>query len=284
MIIGGSKKQVIGNIQRALAEENLNKKVELGDPALSSKEKHELLLRYGQCKKGRKYRICNSIACAIRDGVGWSQNRNTIIKGMENLKMVTGGAIITCNHFNPLDSTIIRKFTRRARKKKLYIISQETNFAMKGFLGFLLKYTDTVPITSDRNYMQEVFEPFLESLLRRREWVLIYPEQEMWFNYRKPRTPKRGAYYYAAKYQVPVISCFVEICDEGKKDTEEFRKVRYTLHILPPLFPESGKTVRENSIDMMEKDYEQKKSAYERIYGKKCTYEFAKEDIAGWIG
>ncbi len=35
---------------------------------------------------------------------------------------------------------------------------------------------------------------------------------------------------------------------------------------------------------MMEKDYEQKKSAYERIYGKKCTYEFAKEDIAGWIG
>lgn len=284
MIIGGSKKQVIGNIQRALAEGNLNKKVELGDPALSSKEKHELLLRYGQCKKGRKYRICNSIACAIRDGVGWSQNRKTIIKGMENLKMVTGGAIITCNHFNPLDSTIIRKFTRRARKKKLYIISQETNFAMKGFLGFLLKYTDTVPITSDRNYMQEVFEPFLESLLRRREWVLIYPEQEMWFNYRKPRTPKRGAYYYAAKYQIPVISCFVEICDEGKKDTEEFRKVRYTLHILPPLFPESGKTVRENSIDMMEKDYEQKKSAYERIYGKKCTYEFAKEDIAGWIG
>lgn len=284
MIIGGSKKQVISNIQRALAEGNLNKKVELGDPALSSKEKQELLLRYGQCKKGRKYRICNSIACAIRDGVGWSQNRNTIIKGMENLKMVTGGAIITCNHFNPLDSTIIRKFTRRARKKKLYIISQETNFAMKGFLGFLLKYTDTVPITSDRNYMQEVFEPFLESLLRRREWVLIYPEQEMWFNYRKPRTPKRGAYYYAAKYQIPVISCFVEICDEGKKDTEEFRKVRYTLHILPPLFPESGKTVRENSIDMMEKDYEQKKSAYERIYGKKCTYEFAKEDIAGWIG
>lgn len=39
MIIGGSKKQVIKNIQQALDEGNLNKKVENGDPSLSPEEK-----------------------------------------------------------------------------------------------------------------------------------------------------------------------------------------------------------------------------------------------------
>lgn len=284
MIIGGSKKQVINNIQQALAEGNLNKKVETGDHALSPEEKRELLLRYQHRRKERKYRIYNDAACLVRDAVGWSQNRDTKIRGMENLKGVENGAIVTSNHFNPLDNTIIRKMTKKVGKKRLYIVSQDTNFAMTGFLGFLLNYADTVPISTDRDYMKKVFEPHLNTLLERGEWVLIYPEQEMWFNYRKPRTPKRGAYYYAAKYQVPVISCFVEMRDGKKPDTEEFLKVRYTLHILPPLYPDKDKLVNENSRLMMEKDYAQKRAAYERIYGQKCIYEFSRDDIAGWRG
>lgn len=284
MIIGGSKKQVINNIQQALDEGNLNKKVENGDPSLSPEEKRELLLRYQSRRKERKYRIYNDAACIVRDVVGWTQNRDTKIIGMENLKAVETGAIITSNHFNPLDNTVIRKMSKKAGKKRLYIVSQDTNFAMKGFLGFLLNYADTVPISADRDYMKEIFGPYLNALLRRGEWILIYPEQEMWFNYRKPRPPKRGAYYYAAKYQVPVISCFVEMRDGKKPDTEEFLKVSYTLHIMPPLYPDKDKSVNENSRLMMEKDYAQKKAAYERIYGQKCTYEFSRDDIAGWTG
>lgn len=34
---------------------------------------------------------------------------------------------------------------------------------------------------------------------------------------------------------------------------------------------------------MMQKDYEQKKEAYEMAYNKKLDYTFEKEDIAGWI-
>lgn len=176
MIIGGSKKQVINNIQQALAEGNLNKKVETGDPALSPEEKRELLLRYQHRRKERKYRIYNDAACLVRDAAGWSQNRDTKIRGMENLKGVENGAIVTSNHFNPLDNTIIRKMTKKVGKKRLYIVSQDTNFAMTGFLGFLLNYADTVPISTDRDYMKKVFEPHLNTLLERGEWVLIYPE------------------------------------------------------------------------------------------------------------
>ena len=44
----------------------------------------------------------------------------------------------------------------------------------------------------------------------------------MWYNYRKPRPLKQGAYYYAAKNNVPIISCFTEIIDKEKKLTMNF--------------------------------------------------------------
>ena len=124
----------------------------------------------------------------------------------------------------------------------------------------------------------------LEELVKKDEFVLIYPEQEMWFNYRRPRPPRKGAYHFAAKLKVPVISCFVEMRDEQEMDTKNFHKVRYTLHILDVLYPDPQKSVRENSAALCEKDYALKKEAYERIYGKPLSYAFEPSDIAGWTG
>lgn len=106
----------------------------------------------------------------------------------------------------------------------------------------------------------------------------------MWLNYRKPRPPKRGAYLYAAKFNVPIISCFVEMVDTDKDDTKEFKKVKYVLHILDPIYPDPEKNERDNSFDMMRRDYMQKKEAYEKAYGKPLEYAFEPSDIAGWKG
>ena len=35
---------------------------------------------------------------------------------------------------------------------------------------------------------------------------------------------------------------------------------------------------------MCEQDFNQKKEAYEKAYGKELNYDFEYEDIAGWIG
>ena len=56
-------------------------------------------------------------------------------------------------------------------------------------------------------------------------------EQEMWFNYRKPRPPKRGAYYYAAKFNVPIVSFFVEIRDMDEKENERKNRPFLALRI-----------------------------------------------------
>ncbi len=52
---------------------------------------------------------------------------------------------------------------------------------------------------------------------------------------------------------------------------------------MSPVYPDAEKTVKENSIEMMERDYELKKEMYEKSYGKQLSYEFDKTDIAGWI-
>ena len=104
----------------------------------------------------------------------------------------------------------------------------------------------------------------------------------MWFNYRKPRPPKNGAYFYAAKLNVPIISCFVEIVELDVDDTAEFKKVKYILHILDVLYPDQNKSVRENTEKLGIRDYTLKKECYESVYGKTLTYNFENSDIAGW--
>lgn len=154
---------------------------------------------------------------------------------------------------------------------------------MEGIVGFLMNNADIIPISGKISYMKSKFPDFLKELLDEKNFILIYPEQEMWFNYRKPRSLKPGAYYYAAKNNVPIIPCFIEMEDKNELDNEEFKKVKYTIHVLKPIYPDKNKNIKENTNNMMENDYNQKKNAYEICYGKKLDYKFEKDDIAGLV-
>lgn len=282
MIIEKNKQAVIENIQRAVQEEQFQRKVEVDDPGLSAEEEQKILSCFPGRIRTAGYHLKNRVARGLVEAVTRGVNRNTEITGLEHLRQIHTGAIITSNHFNPLDNTSVRSALKKAGKKRLYIVSQAGNFAMKGVIGFVMNYADTIPLGKDQDYMTGAFQDLIRGLLRSGQYVLIYPEQEMWFNYRKPRPLKRGAYYYAARFHVPVISCFVEQVEIKEKENDEFNKVRYVVHILEPIFPDPQKSVRENSMEMMSRDYEQKRQAYEKAYGRKLTYDFEPGDIAGW--
>ncbi len=283
MIIGDGQEQVIQNIKEAAQQRDLNRKVEVGDPNLTQKERASLLrsyLRRQHTLPNAIYRLCaRIITWTWTEGVNW----HTPIDGVENLSGIQGGAIITSNHFNPVDSTVVRKAIYHTFHERIYIVSQDTNLAMTGFIGFLMNYADIIPISGSIKYMTDYFGPTVKDMLEQGKKILIYPEQEMWLNYRKPRPPKRGAFYYAAANSVPVIPCFVEIKTRPKLETEEFYKTGYVLHILPPIYSDPEKSVRDNSMQMMETDYNLKKEAYEKAYGRPLTYDFEPGDIAGWI-
>ena len=284
MIIGDKREEVIRNIAAAAEKGAFYDKVEVNDPNLSIEESTAIIENYLKNRKTLPFRIKTLAARTIANLLGAVVNKNTEIIGMENAMNIKDGAVVTCNHFSPLDNTVVRTFVRKLHKKRINIVSQETNLAMKGFIGFLMNYADIIPIAEVSHYLKNEFPQTLYSLLSKGEYLLIYPEQEMWFHYKKPRPPKRGAYYYAAKCAVPVISLFVEQREIKEKDTEEFYKVKYVLHVLPTLYPDPNKTVRQNSIEMQKRDEEQKKELYERIYGEPLDYSFEAADIAGWVG
>lgn len=283
MIIGGDKEKVIENIKDAVENDELNSKVEVNDPKLTSEQKQRVIKNYLRRKKKIYYKLNNRIARGIIRMVTWMENRDTEIIGLENVKDIKTGAIITSNHFNPLDNTVVRKFAKKAGKKRIYVIGQESNLAMDGLVGFMMKYSDIIPISNQVSYMKNDFQKLIKETLAKKNFILIYPEQEMWFNYRKPRSLKPGAYYYASKYNVPVISCFIEIIDKEKNDNDEFKKVKYKIHILKPIYPDNDKSDKENAAWMSERDYRQKIEAYEKAYNKKLDYKFEDDDIAGWI-
>lgn len=284
MIIGGSKKEVIKNIETNINNNELNKKVEVGDPNLTEEEKSKYINKFYQNQKSPIYFIKNKIANKTVRKIAKEIYPNINIIGLEKLNYVdlTNGAIITSNHFNPLDSYNIRKIVEEKLHKKLYIVVQDTNLAMPRALGFLFNNIEVIPLSKSPNYIIKKFMPELKKILSKGNFVLIYPEEEMWFNYKLPRPCKRGAYQFAHELDVPVISCFVKMTDTNITDNNEFNIVKYDVFINKVIYPEKNESIKSDSRKMAEVDYETRKKAYEDAYNKELKYEFDIKDIAGW--
>lgn len=284
MIIGGSKKEVIKNIETNINNNELNKKVEVGDPNLTEEEITKYINKFYQNQKSPIYFIKNKIANKTVKKIAKEIYPNINIIGLEKLDYVdlTNGAIITSNHFNPLDSYNIRKIVEEKLHKKLYIVVQDTNLAMPGALGFLFNNIEVIPLSKSPNYIIKKFMPELKKILSKGNFVLIYSEEEMWFNYKLPRPCKRGAYQFAHELDVPVISCFVKMTDTNITDNNEFNIVKYDVFINKVIYPEKNESIKSDSRKMAEVDYETRKKAYEDAYNKELKYEFDIKDIAGW--
>ena len=283
LLVTPGREQAIENIRRAAQEGRFNDKTEPFDPQMDPERLKAEILRYVDRLGSPAFKLKNLAARAIVDlwRRRWSDGINQVV-GMEKLSAVKGGAFITSNHFNPFDNGVLRRMSLDAGRGRLWAVSQGSNFIMPGLNGFVLRNIDVIPLIGEPSYMNGPFHEQMQKRLGQGKFILIYPEQEMWFNYRKPRPGKRGAFLFAARYNVPVIPCFVEMQDLPKPLAEGFHDVRLVVHILDPLWPDPAKSERQNSFDLCQADYQAKVAAYERIYGKPLDYGFTRWDIAGW--
>lgn len=284
MAMDKTRLAVIDNIRAALAEGNSFAKVEIGDPQVTDEDVKRVIEPFDTLRRNPINKIKAHIARRIAERETEARNKNTKIVGLENIEGIKGGAIITCNHFNVMDNTIPRILAMKAGKaKKFDIVVQETNIFMEGFFGFLMKNANTLPVSRSASYMAKNLKPALKSLLGKGHFILIYPEQEMWFNYKKPRELRDGAYHYAAEFGVPIIPCFVTMENLDTVDAQGFFDVAHTLHVMPPIYPDSSLSVRENRIAMHERDRKLKLDCYERTYGYPVSCDFDPvRDIAGY--
>lgn len=211
------------------------------------------------------------------------------IRGIENFAALESGAVITCNHFNAFDSFAMELAYEASGQKKnrrgFYRVIKEGNYtSFPGFYGYLMRHCNTIPLASAPSAKKEMVKATF-SLLKDGNFVLVYPEQSMWWNYRKPKPLQPGGYYFAAKTRVPVLPCFITMRDSEYIGEDGFPVQEYTVHVAPPIYPEKGRSLGENTETLMQKNAEIWKEIYEREYGMPLTYTteeaVASEEAAG---
>lgn len=230
---------------------------------------------------------------AIKVGEGFvnvlMRNNKLIIKqinGIENMQNVKTGAMITCNHFNPFDSFTVEKVFRisgQSKSKKLYKVIREGNYTnFSGLYGFFFRNCDTLPLSSNKKTMV-AFMKAVDTILKRKDFILIYPEQSMWWNYRKPKPLKDGAFKIAARNNVPVIPVFITMQDSEIIGDDGFPVQEYIVNIEEPIYPDEKLSEKENANIMKDKNFEVWKKVYEEFYNMPLQYNTIKEDDKEFI-
>lgn len=205
------------------------------------------------------------------------------VRGLENLQNIQTGAIITCNHFNPYDSFTIEKVFRMAgqdKYRKLFKVIREGNYTnFPGLYGFFFRNCDTLPLSSNKRTMIE-FVKAVDTILKRGDFILIYPEQSMWWNYRKPKPLKNGAFHFAARSNVPVIPIFITMEDSEIIGEDGFPIQEYTVNIGKPIYPDEKLNERANTEIMRDKNFDIWRNIYEDFYKTPLEYDILdKEEL-----
>ena len=268
--------EIVEKIARYEREGRFDEDVE-DDPPGRAIEPGEVDYLRKKIKSKLRCKIAYSMARKFLKGI--LKNQQMIVRdivGLENYAELDTGAIITCNHFNAFDSfamQIAYESAGQKRKRKLYRVIREGNYtAFPGFFGYLMRNYNTLPLASNPKAMRE-FIKATDTLLKEGNFVLIYPEQSMWWNYRKPKPLKSGGFYFAAKNKVPVLPCFITMRDSSVIGADGFPVQEYTIHVAKAIYPDPTLSVSENSQMMMDKNYEIWKEIYEKEYGIELKYE-----------
>ena len=221
-----------------------------------------------------KNRIANVMGARFFDKM--IAKRQLIIKevrGIENFDAVEGGRIVTCNHFSICDNYAVWVALRdHMGGKMLYKVIREGNYTNppKPF-GLFMRHCNTLPLSSQPATMKKFLRAF-KTLLGRGETILIYPEQSMWWNYRKPKPMQDGAFSLAVRNKAPIVPIFITMEDSDVIDEDGFPVQAYTLHILPAIYPDATLSGAEAKEKMKNENYKAWVEVYESFYGKPLVY------------
>ena len=195
------------------------------------------------------------------------------VRGIENFTAVKGGKIVTCNHFSVCDNYAVWVALREYMDgRMLYKVIREGNYTNPPRpFGLFMRYCNTLPLSSQAATMKK-FMRAVKILLERGETILIYPEQSMWWNYRKPKPMQDGAFSLAVRAGKPIIPIFITMEDSDILDGDGFFVQEYTINILPAIYPPQGLSNVEAREKMKKENYDAWVKTYENFYQKRLVY------------
>lgn len=188
------------------------------------------------------------------------------IRGLDNIEKVKSGAIITCNHFSIYDHYAVYKAVNKSIKGNLYKVIREGNYtAFKGLFGYLFRHCNTLPLSTNIATMKK-FILATKTLLNNGNKILLFPEQTMWPDYKKPRPLENGSFNLSVNNNVPIIPCFICTEDDSKNGK------LYTINFSKPLYLDCALSKKENEKRLKEENYRIWKEIYEDFYKIPLSY------------
>ncbi len=156
------------------------------------------------------------------------------VKGKKHLRQLgKKGAVVVTNHVHLLDALMIRQISHTRR---MYYLAAAYN-NKKGLGGLTLKVAGVLPIGNSLKLARQL-DTTVTYLLKHRRLLTVYAEESMWSGYEKIRPLKKGAFYYAVKNDSPVVPTVILFRPVKWWDKLLGRRVKVTLQILPPVFPD----------------------------------------------
>lgn len=157
------------------------------------------------------------------------------VVGKKNLKKVKGGAILIGNHSNAADGVFASVFV--AFPKKNYFITNKD--AVQVILGkYFTKALGALPLPDEPRGLVNLSNA-VETLVKKGNYVTIYPEATIWPYYTKLRPLAPATFHYAIKSEVPVVP-FAVTYRYAKGKNYLKKKPRVNITILEPIYPDKN--------------------------------------------
>lgn len=164
------------------------------------------------------------------------------VRGRKNIRCLKTGYFVYGNHTQAADSWIGHVFLCRPRRT--YIIANPDAVSIP-FVRHLTVALGALPLPSElKGY--ENFLHCLDTLMKEKKAVVIYPEAHIWPYYTGIREYPATSFIYPARFHVPAVPV-VTTYRLPKGPFKDYRKPRLTIHIGKPLYPDMNLTDKENA-------------------------------------
>jgi 1-acyl-sn-glycerol-3-phosphate acyltransferase len=176
------------------------------------------------------------------------------IYGKKNLKKhkkaLKNGAITISNHVFMWDYICVLKVIR---PHLAYFPAWKTS--LEGGSAGLIRMSGGIPIPTNSIRAMMKFKGALEEVIESGKWVHFFPEGSLWFFYPDIRPLKKAAFYYAVRYDKPIVPITMSFRPR-KGPAKLFSRNPYVdLHIGEPLFPDKTLPPREAEKKLHETAY-----------------------------
>ena len=179
------------------------------------------------------------------------------IKGKKNLKIhkeeLDKGVISISNHVHMWDYIGIMNAVKY-RKTNLLVWAPNVS----GESGSMVRAVGGIPIPEHDPQATLAYLKDIEELLNKGGWLQIYPEGSMWEYYCPIRPFKRGAAYFACRFDKPILPLAYSYRKPGWIRRVLFKQIAlFTLTIGEPIYQNKDLSKEEREMDLIKRSHDE---------------------------